>query len=156
VKWILKGDSNNNYFHGVASGRKKKCTIFSLETEDGTIHDQQAIRDDVESYHKSLFGKETRGVISLGADFWPHRGRLTDEDAQNLIKPFTVKELEDDLKDMDPNASPEPDGLSVSFYKEFWAEIKFILLKMFQDLFRGELNLSRLNYDMISLIPKLK
>jgi hypothetical protein len=67
-----------------------------------------------------------------------------------------VKELEDDLKDMDPNASPEPDGLSVSFYKEFWAEIKFILLKMFQDLFRGELNLSRLNYDMISLIPKLK
>jgi hypothetical protein len=61
VKWILKGDSNNSYFHGVASGRKKKCIIFSLETEDGIIHDQQAIREPVESYYKDLFGKEPRG-----------------------------------------------------------------------------------------------
>jgi hypothetical protein len=30
VKWILKGDSNNGYFHDVDNGRKK-CTIFSLE-----------------------------------------------------------------------------------------------------------------------------
>jgi hypothetical protein len=28
VKWILKGDSNNGYFHGIANNRKKKCTIF--------------------------------------------------------------------------------------------------------------------------------
>jgi hypothetical protein len=31
VKWILKGDSNNEYFHGVANGRKKTCAIFSME-----------------------------------------------------------------------------------------------------------------------------
>jgi hypothetical protein len=30
------------------------------------------------------------------------------------------------------------------------------MLEMFQDLFSGELNLSRLNYGMVSLIPKLK
>jgi hypothetical protein len=35
VNWILKGDTNNGYFHNVANGRKKKCTIFSLE--DGTV-----------------------------------------------------------------------------------------------------------------------
>jgi hypothetical protein len=92
----------------------------------------------------------------LGTDFWLHKGRLTDEEAQNLIKPFTLKELEDALKDMDPNASPGPDGLPVSFYREFWDEIKLIMLEMFQELFRGKLNLSGLNYDMITLIPKLK
>jgi hypothetical protein len=156
VKWILKGDSNNSYFHGVASGRKKKCTIFFVETEDGTIHDQQLIREHVESYYKELFGKEPRGAISLGDDFWLHKGRLTDKEAQNLIKPFTLQELEDSLKDMDPNASPGPDGLPVSFYREFWTEIKLIMLEMFQEFFRGDLNLSRLNYGMISLIPKLK
>jgi hypothetical protein len=74
---------------------------------------------------------------------------LADEEAQNLIKSFT-------LKDMDPNVSPGPDGLSVNFYREFWAEIKAIMLEMFQELFRGELNLRRLNYDMISLIPNLE
>jgi hypothetical protein len=55
----------------------------------------------------------------LGNDFWLHKGRLTDKEAQNLIKPFTLKELEDALKDMDPNASPGPDGLPFSFYREF-------------------------------------
>jgi hypothetical protein len=34
VNWILKGDSNNGYFHNIANGRKKKCTIFSLEHEN--------------------------------------------------------------------------------------------------------------------------
>jgi hypothetical protein len=97
----------------------KKCTIFSLETEDGTINDQQASREHVESYYKDLFGKEHGGLISLGADFWLDKGRPSDEEAQNLIKPFTLKELGDALKDMDPNASPGPDGLFVSFIKNF-------------------------------------
>jgi hypothetical protein len=57
---------------------------------------------------------------------------------------------------MDVNASPGPDGLPVGFYREFWQEIKLIVLEMFQDLYRGELNLSRLNFGMISLIPKIK
>jgi hypothetical protein len=30
VKWILNGDANNGYFHGIVNGRKKKCAIFSL------------------------------------------------------------------------------------------------------------------------------
>jgi hypothetical protein len=57
---------------------------------------------------------------------------------------------------MDVNASPGPDGLPVGFCREFWQEIKLVVLEMFQDLYRGELNLSRLNYGMISLIPKIK
>jgi hypothetical protein len=57
---------------------------------------------------------------------------------------------------MDVNASPGPDGLPVGFYREFWQEIKLIVLEMFQDLYRGELNLSRLNFGMISMIPKIK
>jgi hypothetical protein len=57
---------------------------------------------------------------------------------------------------MDVNASPGPDGLPVGFYREFWQEIKLIVLEMFQDLYRRELNLRRLNFGMISLIPKIK
>jgi hypothetical protein len=64
--------------------------------------------------------------------------------------------LEEALKDMDVNSAPGPDGLPVGFYREFWNEIKLIVLEMFHNLYRGELNLSRLNYGMISLIPKVK
>jgi hypothetical protein len=91
--------------------------------------------------------------MSLGNDFWIERGRLTDEEAHELIIPFTLKELEEALKDMDANASQGPDGIPVGSYKEFWNEIKFTMFEMFQDLHRGELNLSRLNYETISLTP---
>jgi hypothetical protein len=110
----------------------------------------------VESYYKELFEVETGEGIELGEGFWGENGRLADEEAQELIKPFTSKELEDALKDMDVNASPGPDGLPVGFYREFWKEIKSVVLEMFQKLYRGELNLSRLNYGIISLIPKIK
>jgi hypothetical protein len=92
----------------------------------------------------------------MGAWMWSEAGCLTEEDAQELIKPFTMQELEAALKDMDVNSAPGPDGLGVSFYRAFWDQIKDVMLEMFHDLFRGELNLSRLNYGLISLIPKLK
>jgi hypothetical protein len=57
---------------------------------------------------------------------------------------------------MEVNSAPGPDGLPVGFYREFWAELKPLVLEMFNDFFRGELNLSRQNYGMISLIPKIK
>jgi hypothetical protein len=157
VNWILKGDSNNGYFsHNIANGRKKKCTIFSLEDGDREIRDPIGIREHAKTFYKDLFGDEGGSSIHLGEGFWTEKGRLTNEEAQELIRPFTVTELEEALKDMDSNTAPGPDGLSVSFYKEFWSEVKHTMLKMFRDLHRGTLNLSRLNYGMISLIPKTK
>jgi hypothetical protein len=83
-------------------------------------------------------------------------GRLAEEEAVELIKPFSLKETEEALMDMDTTAAPGPDGLPVGFYRAFWPELKHIFLEMFQSLHRGDFNLRRLNYGMISLIPKLK
>jgi hypothetical protein len=38
----------------------------------------------------------------------------------------------------------------------FWDQIKKPMLEIFELFYKGELNLSRLNYGLISLIPKLK
>jgi hypothetical protein len=52
--------------------------------------------------------------------------------------------------------STTPDCLPTSFYKVFWEQIKESILEMLDQFHRGELNLSRLNYDLISLTPKMK
>jgi hypothetical protein len=44
----------------------------------------------------------------------------------------------------------------VKFYKCFWDQAREPVLEMFEKLYNGELNLSRINYGVISLIPKLK
>ncbi|RLN00119.1 hypothetical protein C2845_PM06G25340 [Panicum miliaceum] len=87
---------------------------------------------------------------------WQNRGKLSEEDAQELIRPFSIEEIERALKEMDPSSAPGPYELPVGFYREFWEEIKDTLLEMFHDLYSGNLNLCRLNYGLISLIPKLK
>jgi hypothetical protein len=81
---------------------------------------------------------------------------LSEEEAQELIRPFTLNELEGALKDMDVNSATGPDGLPVSFYREFWQNIKYLILEMFNEFHRGDLNPSRMNYGMISLILSLK
>jgi DNA-directed RNA polymerase delta subunit len=49
------------------------------------IRDPKEIRDHVESYYKSLFGKEQVGSITLGDNFWNERERLSNEEAEELI-----------------------------------------------------------------------
>jgi hypothetical protein len=73
-----------------------------------------------------------------------------------LVKPFTKDELEVVVKGMRDGSAPGPDGFSAIFFKLFWNEIKGPVLEMLQDLRGGCLDLSRLNYGIITLIPKIK
>jgi hypothetical protein len=114
------------------------------------------LREHIQRYYKDLFGSEDSGTIHLSENIWSLHGSLSDAEAQDLVKPFTIPKLECALVDMDASSAPRLDGLSVGFYREFWPKIKDVMLEMFQKLFEGSLNLSRLNYGLISLIPKLK
>jgi hypothetical protein len=40
------------------------------------------------------------------------------------------------------------------FYQKFWEVIKKDILEMFEDYYSGELNLYRLNFALITVIPK--
>jgi hypothetical protein len=45
-------------------------------------------------------------------------------------------------------------GLSFLFFQTFWEIIKDDLLELFEDWFNGRLDIYRLNFAMITLIPK--
>jgi hypothetical protein len=46
--------------------------------------------------------------------------------------------------------------LSQVFYKKLWGVIKWWVMQMLEDFYDGKLNLSRLNYGVIVLIPKTR
>jgi hypothetical protein len=138
------------FFMEWRTGGREKCTIFSLEDNGAKIRDPTTIRLHADNFYKNLFGAEEEGEVTLGDNFWSDEGRLTDEEALELIKPFTLKEIEDALTNMGASSTPGPEGLPVGFYRAFWPELKNIFLEMFQALHRGELNLCGLNYGMIS------
>jgi hypothetical protein len=156
IKWTLKGDANNSFFHGAASGRRRRGSIFYLEENGEEIREPGQLRILKDNFYKELFYAEAMGGIGLGDGFWTEGCKISEEEAVELIKPFTVKEIEDALKKMSASSAPGPDGFPVGFYRAFCPEIKEIVMEMFADFHRGFLNLSRLNFGMISLIPKLK
>jgi hypothetical protein len=58
AKWVLQGDSNTKFFHGIAKGRRRKCSIFSLDVEEGEISDPVELQKHIEEYYKRIFGSE--------------------------------------------------------------------------------------------------
>lgn len=54
------------------------------------------------------------------------------------------------------NSAPGPNGFGVVFFQKFWDLIKDDMGKMFRDFEKGQLDIKRLNYGVITLVPKLK
>lgn len=73
--WLLQGDANTGYFHGIANGRKRKCFIRSLVERDRVLTDSQDLKRHVTDFYKKPFGSEEQPMIKLHAEIW--RDHLT-------------------------------------------------------------------------------
>jgi hypothetical protein len=71
-----------------------------------------------------------------------------------LDKVFSEEEVKAAVFGSYAEGAPGPDGFSFLFYQKFWDLIKVDLLNMFKDWNNGELDLFRLNFSLLTLIPK--
>ena len=78
------------------------------------------------------------------------------EDQTELVKNFEVEEIKRVIMEMKENSAPGPNGFGDLFFKRFWDLIKGDVLDMFRDLWARNLDIRRLNYEVITLVPKLK
>jgi hypothetical protein len=67
---------------------------------------------------------------------------------------FTEKEVKIAAFGSYADGAPGPDGIPFMFYQKFWEVIKNDLISMFNAWFNDDLDLYRLNFAMITLIPK--
>jgi hypothetical protein len=57
---------------------------------------------------------------------------------------------------MKVDSAPGPDDIPVSFFKKFWGTLRGLVLQILNDFALGRVDISRLNFGVLSLIPKLK
>jgi hypothetical protein len=95
-------------------------------------------------------------VFSLTPDLWLAEKRVSGEEdnAQDLT--FTPEDLDEVLAGMKPDSAPGSEGLPVVFFKKFWEILKGPILAILNDFILGRVDISRLNYGIISLIPKVR
>lgn len=154
--WLHKGDNNTDYFHKVANGRKRKGAIFSLQDGDNTIEGDQNLLNRATNYYKDLFGSADSNKIPLKPEMFEGLPILKSSDNEDLCKPFSEKEIKDALFQMEHNKAAGPDKIPAEFYQVCWDIIKKDIIELFEEFHRGDLDVSRINYGIITLLPKVK
>ena len=107
-------------------------------------------------FYKDLFGHSSDTLLNLDDNFWPVDLKVSMEDQIELVKNFEVEEIKRLIMEMKENSAPGPNGFGVLFFKRFWDLIKGDVLDMFRDLWAKNFDIKRLNYGVITLVPKLK
>jgi hypothetical protein len=64
----------------------------------------------------------------MAVDMWQNKEKLGLEQQANLVKPFTIGEVEQALKDMKTETTPGLDGFPVVFYKKFRGLLKWWIM----------------------------
>jgi hypothetical protein len=50
-QWLLKGDANTKFFHAFANGRRCKCVILKIVSEQRQVTDQKEIQEIIYTFY---------------------------------------------------------------------------------------------------------
>jgi hypothetical protein len=151
---IKEGDRNTSYFHTVINERRRKTLVHSLRGADGPIIDQKEMLGVAVDFYKELFRKEERCRCSLSDSFFEPADLITPAKNVMLEAPFSEEEIREALFGSYADGAPGPVGIPFFFHQKFWELVKPEILSMFNDFSKGELDIYRLNFAMLTLIPK--
>lgn len=124
VKWVTKGDANTGYFHAYANGRKRKCSILRLQSDNGLLLTQEDIVAHIYEFFVGLLGTAEDKTLCLREDLWDPTERVSQEENEGLVMSFLPEEIDMALADMKTDTAPGPDGWPVEFFKKFWPCLK--------------------------------
>ena len=125
---------------------------MTLTHEDRIAHDDDEINHLATSFYQNLFGHSQESSMNLNH---LDMKMLEDNDRDQLTRPFDLEEIREVVFSMKHNRAPGPDSIPAEFFQEFWDTIKNDLFNLFQDFHAGTLNIERLNFGVVTLIPKV-
>jgi hypothetical protein len=156
VQNLLQGGDNTRFFHLIASDKHRKQHIFRLEQEDGIIVGDQELKRYIIRYYKNLFGQPVESNISLDESNIDDISQVTENENETLTSPFTMAEIKEAVFQMEHNKATGSDGFPVEFYQVLWEIIKEDMLALFSDFYEERLPLFSLNFEVITLLPKIQ
>ena len=159
AKWHLEGERNTKYFCNLEKLHYTEKSIHKLIDEnDDDIIDIENIMNEQKKFYENLY-KTTNPRITeeLSNKFFPENEnniKLTEEESAQMENAIDITECYNVLKNMKPNKSPGSDGFTVEFYKYFWNELKYPMLRSFNETFDRELLSGSQRLGVITCLPK--
>jgi mannosylglycoprotein endo-beta-mannosidase len=154
-KWLHEGDNNTEFFHRVANGRRRKNTILHFVGDDGLVEGDDNLPKHATNYYNELFGQGPGNAFPLTPDLWRENEKVAEDDNERLIESFKEKEIKEALFQMQHNKAAGPDAIPIEFYQKCWETLKMDILELFEEFHRRKLDVSRINYGVMTLLPKI-
>ncbi|XP_059437076.1 uncharacterized protein LOC132170205 [Corylus avellana] len=131
------GDRNTRYFHACVGAKKRRNHVGMIIDERGQQWDNS---DDVEKafidYYTGLF---TRGAVGdLSPCIQPIGSRVTEAMNLDLLRSFTMEEIDVALFQMSPLKAPGPDGLNACFFQSNWSTLREEVCSVILDILNEE------------------
>ncbi|KAE8797184.1 retrotransposon unclassified [Hordeum vulgare] len=122
---------------------------------DALLESPEDISSHIYSFYKELFSTEPRGGSSLCEDFWTLAAQVFEVENAELTVPFSPEEVGRAIASMKACSTAGSDGLPVVFFQKFWEILRPVIMPMFQEFYIGTLDMGRIGYGVIALIPKV-
>jgi hypothetical protein len=106
-------------------------------------------------YYNDLFGPALDHDIPIDPSLWNQEEKVTERDNEWSGRPFIEEEVKYALFQMERNKAAGPDKIPVNFFQICWEIIKKDIMEIFKELYENKLDVSRLNYGVITLLPKM-
>ncbi|KAJ0469381.1 putative RNA-directed DNA polymerase [Helianthus annuus] len=152
LKWVVDGDENSSFFHGIIKGHQKNNRINGLIFNDVWISQPKELKSNIKDYFQSIFMENSRDMLPF-----INSGFKVISPAQSamLVKRFTKEEIKDAVWSCGNEKAPGPDGFTFMFLKHFWGMFETDFYSLLDYFYvHGKLNRG-CNSSFITLIPKI-
>ena len=158
ARWVEEGEKPSKYFCNLESRNYLNKTIKKIQLEDtSTLYKQSDILDNVKKYYETLYTNNGLNLIKVDleniiSDY--NSPKLDINISKNLEGDILEKEVLNVLKNIKNNKSPGSDGYTTEFFKFFWNDIKYYIVRAINCIFlKKELPISQ-RLGIISCLPK--
>ncbi|KAI0496405.1 hypothetical protein KFK09_022721 [Dendrobium nobile] len=153
VRWMDEGDCNLSFLHTFANARRNFNWISHIKTKEGVIsEDVDLIQNTFSDFFKLKWQQR-----KCSLEGWPSSSNvISNVDQTMLDAEFTKEDLWMVVKSSAKSISPGLDGITFSFFKDFWETVKEdVWLVVNHFLISGEMD-QAWKETLIILIPKIK
>ncbi|XP_028081019.1 uncharacterized protein LOC114282522 [Camellia sinensis] len=113
ANWLLKGDRNTKFFHVMASSRRNRNALCSIEVNGALKEDPEEIRIEVLNHFQRQFAESWFNRPSLSGPF----KSIGDEEVRVALEAeFTESEVVAALNNCDGNKAPGPNGFNLMMF----------------------------------------
>ena len=158
IQWLGQGEKPTKYFSSLEHRNYIDKTVKKILVDDTTVcTDQTLILKHLKDYYSKLFKSQDDNDNTDLEDLLKNHKikKLTQQQANELEGPLTVKELSNTLYGMKNNKCPGIDGFPSEFFKVFWAYLKVWIQRALNYSFQKGILSPSLRQCSIVCLPKV-